>query len=133
MIQELKPHDDIQRNDFENFVLSKISEDDSWIQRILWTDEAHFILSGSVNIHNCRAWGTSNQCAKLEKSLHFDYVTEWCGMTCDFLVDPYFFETPTTNSPKCCSVTETIYGVMLKEQLIPALQEGVSLKTTMFV
>ena len=67
MLQELKPHDDTLRIDFANFVLSKISENETWIQRISWTDEARLTLSGSVNVHNCRMWGTINQYAKCEK------------------------------------------------------------------
>lgn len=129
VLQELKPRDDTLRIDFANFVLSKISEDDTWIQRILWTDEAHFTLSGSVNAHNCRIWGTSNPYAKRDS----DYVTVWCGMTCDFLVGPFFFETPTPSGPKRCSVTGTSYSAMLREQLIPALQERNCLETTVFM
>ncbi|PRD20371.1 UNVERIFIED_CONTAM: hypothetical protein NCL1_54798 [Trichonephila clavipes] len=45
MLQELKPHDDTLRMDVENFVQTKISEDETSIQSILWTDEAHFTLS----------------------------------------------------------------------------------------
>ncbi|GFV50640.1 transposable element Tcb2 transposase [Trichonephila clavipes] len=44
MFQELKPHDDTLRINFANFFLSKISEDDTWVERILWTDEVHFTL-----------------------------------------------------------------------------------------
>ena len=130
MHQELKSHDDTLRIDFANFVLLKISEDDTWIQRILWADEGHFTLSGSVNTCNCRIWEASNQYAKREKHLHSDNVDVWCGMTCDFLVGPYFFETPTPSGSKRCSVTGTSYGAMLREQLIPTLQER---ETTLFI
>ena len=105
MLQKLNPQNDTQRTDFANFILSKISEDDTWIQRIFWTDQAHFTVSDNVNAHNCRVWGTNNQCAKCENSLQSDYVTVWCGITCDILVGPYFFETPTSSGPKLCSVT----------------------------
>ncbi|GFV11538.1 uncharacterized protein TNCV_975301 [Trichonephila clavipes] len=80
MLQELKPHDDTLRIDFANFVPSKISEDDTWIQRILRTDEAHFTVSGSVNAHNCRIWGMSSEYSKREKPFHSDYVTVWRRM-----------------------------------------------------
>ena len=126
MLQELKPHDDTLRIDFANFVLSKISEDETWIQRILWTDEANFMLSGSIS-----AYG--NQYAKFEKPLHSNYITVWCGMTRDFLSGPYFFETQTSSGPKHCSVTSTSYCAMLREQVIPALQERHWLETTVFM
>ncbi|GFW33886.1 hypothetical protein TNCV_3589711 [Trichonephila clavipes] len=42
MLQELKPHDDSQRIDFANFVLSKITEEGTWIQRILFDRRSAF-------------------------------------------------------------------------------------------
>ena len=54
-------------------------------------------------------------------------------MICDFPVGLFFFETPTSSGPKSCSATGTGYGVMLREQLIPALQERYCLKTTVFM
>ncbi|GFS60231.1 transposable element tc3 transposase [Trichonephila clavipes] len=74
----------------------------------------------------------SNQYARRGKYLHSDYVTVWCGMTCDFLVGPYFFETPTPSGLKRCSVTGTSYGAMFREQLIPALPNRHCLETTVF-
>ena len=38
----------------------KIAEDDDWLCKVLWTDEAHFTLLGSVNSHNCRFRATEN-------------------------------------------------------------------------
>ncbi|GFV96903.1 uncharacterized protein TNCV_4351161 [Trichonephila clavipes] len=60
-------------------------------------------------------------------------IQQLCRMTCDFLVGPYFFETPTLSGLKRCSVTRTSYSAMLREQLIPALQEKHSLETTIFM
>ncbi|GFT62477.1 hypothetical protein TNCV_4600781 [Trichonephila clavipes] len=54
-------------------------------------------------------------------------------MTCDFFVDPYFFETPTPSGPKHFSVTGNSYSAMLSEQMIPALQEEHCLETTIFI
>ncbi|GFV05225.1 transposable element tc3 transposase [Trichonephila clavipes] len=31
-----------------------------WLHTELWTDEAHFTLSGAVNTPNCRVWTTEN-------------------------------------------------------------------------
>ncbi|GFW88681.1 uncharacterized protein TNCV_2833421 [Trichonephila clavipes] len=54
-------------------------------------------------------------------------------MTCDFLVSPYFFETPTSSGPKRCSVAGTSYGMMLREQLVLALQERHCSETPIFM
>ena len=76
-----------------------------------------------------RATNTLN----VKKPLHFDYVIVWCGMTYDFLVGPYLFETQTSSGPKRCSVTGPSYGAILREQVIPALQERHCLETTVFM
>ena len=56
MLQDLKPLDDTLRIVFANFVLSKIS-DDTWIHRILWTEETHFTIPGSVNYSITAGYG----------------------------------------------------------------------------
>ncbi|GFV54514.1 hypothetical protein TNCV_4826421 [Trichonephila clavipes] len=53
------------------------------------------------------------------KTLNSDYVTAWCGMICDFLVNRYFFDIPTPRSLQSCNVTGSSYGAMLREHLIP--------------
>ncbi|GFW51933.1 uncharacterized protein TNCV_1188641 [Trichonephila clavipes] len=60
-------------------------------------------------------------------------IQQLCGMTCDLLVNPYFFETPTPSGPKGCSVTGTSRVAMLREQMIPVLQERHCLETTIFM
>ncbi|GFX84610.1 hypothetical protein TNCV_724181 [Trichonephila clavipes] len=60
-------------------------------------------------------------------------IQQLSGITCDFLVGPYFLETPTPSGPKHCSVTGTSYGAMLREQLTPALQDRHCLETTIFM
>ncbi|GFS94095.1 hypothetical protein TNCV_3785801 [Trichonephila clavipes] len=62
-----------------------------------------------------------------------EIIQQLCGMTWDFLEGPYFFETPTPGGPKRCSVTGTSNDAMLRERLIPALQERHYLETTTFL
>ncbi|GFX86252.1 hypothetical protein TNCV_2561341 [Trichonephila clavipes] len=94
-------------------------------ERVQQIDDAIGLLRVAVPEPVCcnKIWGTRNQYAKREKPLHSDYVTVGCGMTCDFLVGLYFFNSPTPSGPQSCSVTGTSYSGMLREQLIPALQE----------
>ena len=54
-------------------------------------------------------------------------------MTCDVLVGPYYFETPTPSGPKRCSVMKTSYGAMLREQMIPTFQEKHCLENAVFM
>ncbi|GFQ88992.1 transposable element tc3 transposase [Trichonephila clavata] len=56
--QELKPSDFDYCRDF--VVFNKMEEQHDWLHTVLWTDEAHFTLSGAVNTHSCRVWTTEN-------------------------------------------------------------------------
>ncbi|GFW09684.1 DUF4817 domain-containing protein [Trichonephila clavipes] len=57
---ELLPGDSVNRRAFAVWAFQKMAEDDDWLSNLLWTDEAHFTLRGSVNTHNCRIWATEN-------------------------------------------------------------------------
>ncbi|GFV12372.1 DUF4817 domain-containing protein [Trichonephila clavipes] len=45
---ELLPGDSVNRRAFAVWAFQKMAEDDDWLSNLLWTDEAHFTLRGSV-------------------------------------------------------------------------------------
>ncbi|GIY84364.1 transposable element tc3 transposase [Caerostris extrusa] len=90
--QELKPPDFDSRQGFANLVFNKMEEQHDWLHTVIWTDEAHFTLSGAVNTHNCRVWTTENPHAFVEVPLQQPKVTVWCGFTADFIIGPFFEE-----------------------------------------
>ncbi|GFV37096.1 uncharacterized protein TNCV_3111981 [Trichonephila clavipes] len=53
LVQELLPLDFETRHLFSRQFLARLEVDPEWPWNILWTDEAHFHLDGSVNTHNC--------------------------------------------------------------------------------
>lgn len=117
--QELKPPDFDSRRDFANLVFNKMEEQHDWLHTVLWTDEAHFTLSGAVNTHNCRVWTTENPHAFVEVPLQQPKVTVWCGFTADFIIGPFFFRGSHTDgfqnsfchwSAICSTVTEQHYS-----------------------
>ncbi|GFU64910.1 uncharacterized protein TNCV_785611 [Trichonephila clavipes] len=69
-VQELLPHDFETRHLFSLQFLAGLEVDPEWPWNILWTDEAHFHLDGSVNTHNCRIWETDNPHSTLRVPLH---------------------------------------------------------------
>ncbi|GFU79430.1 uncharacterized protein TNCV_871991 [Trichonephila clavipes] len=85
--------------------LARVEVDASWPWKILWSDEVHFHLSGTVNIHNCRIWDTENPRTFQEIPLHSPKVTVWCGFTATFILGSFFFEETTRNGPVTCTVT----------------------------
>jgi len=51
-------HDDRPKGfEFATFMLNAIDEDESFLQRICFSDEATFYVNGCVNRYNCRIWG----------------------------------------------------------------------------
>ncbi|GBO13849.1 hypothetical protein AVEN_250334-1 [Araneus ventricosus] len=59
---------------------------------ILWRDEDHFHLQGSVNSQNCRIYTRENTFQMQLLSLHSQKVTLWCWFTAAFIVGPFIFK-----------------------------------------
>ena len=48
--------------------------------KIFFSDEAYFTLSGYVNKQNCHIWGSANPPIIEERPLHPEKVTVWCAL-----------------------------------------------------
>lgn len=92
LTQELKLGDHRQRREFVNWVLENNQNDDNFVNKIIFSDEAHFHLNGYVNKQNCRIWGLENPHAIHMKQMHPKKVTVWCGFWVGGVIGPYFFE-----------------------------------------
>ena len=57
-------------------------------KKIIFSDEAHFDLSGYVNKQNCSIWGIEYQHAYIEKPMHPKQVTVWCGFWSRGIIGP---------------------------------------------
>ncbi|GBL82323.1 hypothetical protein AVEN_252486-1 [Araneus ventricosus] len=121
-IQELVPADLPKREAFARQFLPRMEVDNAWPWNILWTDEAHFHLQGSVNTQNCRISARENPFQMQPLPLHSQKVTVWCGFTAAFIVGPFFFEEIGPSGSVTCTVNGTHYESLLLNQLIPALQ-----------
>ena len=82
--------------------LDRIVEDASWPWQIVWRDEAHFHLSETVSIHNCRIWDTENPRTFQEISLHSSKVAIWCRFKLTFILRHFFFRR---SNMQTCTVT----------------------------
>lgn len=132
-VQKLHPKNPHYRTDFACWFVARIAVENAWPWNILWSDEAHFILNGSVNTQNCRIWGTASPNVVHEQSLHSDYVTVWCDFTANFILGPFIFEESTPQGPKRCSCMSAHYFKLLQQKVIPTLQERKCLETIDFM
>ncbi|KFM58440.1 hypothetical protein X975_09349, partial [Stegodyphus mimosarum] len=60
ILQVLKPDDRPRRMAFATDMLRRIEDDAEFLKPIMFSDEASFHLSGIVNRHNVRIWGSEN-------------------------------------------------------------------------
>lgn len=85
------------------------------LDKIVWSDEATFKLSGSVNRHNCVYWADENPHKVVEKQLNQPGVTVWGSISSCGVVGPVFFDR---------TVTGVNYLEALQRQVVPELQNG---------
>lgn len=114
LLHEISAEDEADRLDFCSEIVEIMEEDDTWINRICFSDEAHFHLSGEVNRHNCTYWSKNDPDFFTTKPLHSPRVTVWCGVWSGGIVGPYFFDG---------NVTGDSYLRMLEDFLLPELKK----------
>lgn len=66
LVQHIQPCNMPWRLNFVAFMLEKLTADDSYLQKIIFSDKAIFHTHGVVNRLNCRIWGSENPCALKE-------------------------------------------------------------------
>ena len=66
MLQTLQPNDMPRRKEFAMNMLQRIYEDEAFLKRVCFSDEATFHVSGKLNKHNVRIWGSENPHATRE-------------------------------------------------------------------
>ena len=90
-------------------------EDDGFDDRLVFSDEATFHLSGKVNKHNTRIWGTENPHVTLEHVRDSPKVNVFCAMSKKRVYGAFFFEGATVNGEA--------YLAMLQNWLMDQLHE----------
>lgn len=114
-LQALSSGDKEQRLEFCGFILEQTELDESFISRLVFSDEAVFHLTGKVNKHNVRIWSTENPHESVELVRDSPKLNVFCAITQSTVFGPFFFEDST--------VTGASYLEMLAHWLIPQLEE----------
>ena len=114
LIHGLLEDDSDRRLQFSENILSEELEGSGILNKIVWSDEANFKLSGAVNRHNCVYYATKNPRITIEKQLNQPGVTVWAGLSCKGVVGPIILHT---------SIDQTVYLNMLQDTIIPQVRE----------
>ena len=70
IVQKLHDEDTVIRLQFAREELTRIDENPSHLDQLIFSDEAHFHIDGGVNRHNHRYWAPQNPGWVSEQSLH---------------------------------------------------------------
>ena len=100
-----------RRKEFAVNMLQRISENEAFLKRVCYSDEATFHVSEKLNKHNVRIWGSENPHATRELQRSSPKVNLWCGFMCNRIIRPFFFhEAP---------ITADVYLDLLTEYVAP--------------
>ena len=113
LLQELSDEDRAHRAAFCEEMISILDNDFSFLDQLLFSDEAHFHLSGEVNRHNIRYWASSNPHQLLTAPLHSPRTTVWAAVWAGGVIGPFFHDE---------TVTGLRYLSMLQEDVLPVLR-----------
>jgi hypothetical protein len=120
-----------QRFEFGQNISERIENDPQLLNCLLFSDEAHFHLSGHVNKQNFRFWANEQPHEHVEKPLSVEKTTVWCALGKNGIVGPYFFEDDNGHR---VTVNSDRYIDMLRRRFIPALRRrrGFDMNTVVF-
>lgn len=123
--QELRNGDCDKRILFCQTLFDKINNDENFLNNILFTDEATFVLSGEVNSQNVRYWSRNN--LHLFHPTHTQYpqkVNVWAGLVHGHVIGPFFIEG---------NLNSQLYLELLQNRVIQALLDlNIDLNTLWF-
>jgi hypothetical protein len=90
-------------------------EDDKFLPRVIFSDEATFHRSGKVNRHNVRIWELQIPHTTLEHERDSPKVNVFCAISQTKVCGPFFLDENT--------VTGVTYLAMLQNWLLPQINE----------
>ena len=94
-MQRQKPNNKPKRVEFANTMLERLGADPDLMSTIFFSDESTFHVSGKINRHNVRIWGSQNPHAKQEHVRDSPKLNFWCSLSQNKDIGPFFFAEET--------------------------------------
>ena len=96
-------------------MLDRLDSDPRFSKRVCFSDESTFHVSGLMNRHNSRIWGSQNPHETYELERDSPKLNVWCGIRHDKIIVPFFFAEK--------SITAQIHLDLLTEYVSPQLEQ----------
>jgi len=98
IVQSLQPDNGPRRASFATKILRQIDEDNGYLKRVCFPDEATFHISSVVNRHNVHIWGSENLHFVFQNEQGSPKVNVWCCLMHNKVIGPFFFNEPTISA-----------------------------------
>jgi hypothetical protein len=98
LLHAIRPGDTRKRQDFAADMLNEIDNDELFLERIVFSDEATFHISRHVHRRNIRIWGHEHPRAIAEHERDSPNTNVWYGLAHDQVIGPFFFAERTVTS-----------------------------------
>ena len=113
LTHQLMEDDADRRNEFCEQMMQFYSRDNTFFNRIIFSDEATFHLTGEVNRHNCRYWSDENP--HWMRQLHTQYpqkINLWAGFCVRGIIGPFLIDGNLNGEQ---------YLQLLQNNIVPAI------------
>lgn len=127
LIHGLLEDDPYQRLEFCETMLERFEADESFIDRIIWTDEAMFKLNGHINRHNCVYWDSDNPLVTIEREVNSPGLMVWAGISSKGIFGPLFFDETCTAASYLALLKDSFwpaFGDQMEEDDMWLMQDG---------
>ena len=115
LLKAFKPEDKPRRKEFAVTMLDRLDSDPGFLKRVCFSDESTFHVSGLLNRHNLRIWGSENPHDTCELERVSPKLNVWCGIMHDKINGPFFFAEK--------SIIPQIYLNVLTEYMLPQFEQ----------
>ena len=118
LLQAFEPENNPRSKEFAVTMLHRLDSDPVFLNGVYFRDESSkstFYVSGLVNRHNARIWGSQNPHETYELERDSPKLNVWCGIMYDKIIGPFFFAEK--------SIAAQIYLDLLTEYVSPQLEQ----------
>jgi hypothetical protein len=95
MVQQLLDEDHMRWLDFCLQLQDLMSSDDHFLEKVQFSDEVTFHISGAVNHRDVRIWGSENPHTYVEHERDSPKVNVLCAISSQKVYSPFFFAEET--------------------------------------